>query len=57
MARIYGIEKSLAENGFDDKTIKEIIGNGNLIDIITGQGLSTLSYFISYFSLAIASCD
>jgi hypothetical protein len=34
MARIYGIEKSLAENGFDDKTIKEIVGNGNLVNVI-----------------------
>ena len=34
MARVYGIKKSLAENSFDDKTIKEIIGNGNLVDVI-----------------------
>ena len=34
MARIYGIQKSLAENGFDEKIIKEIIGNGNLVNVI-----------------------
>ena len=34
MARIYGIKKSLTEYGFDDKTIKEIIGNGNLVNVI-----------------------
>ena len=34
MARIYGIEKSLTKYGFDVKTIKEIIGNGNLVNVI-----------------------
>ena len=34
MARIYGIEKSLTKYGFDTKTIKEIIGNGNLVNVI-----------------------
>jgi len=34
MARVYGIEKTLTEYGFDDKTIKEIIGNRNLINVI-----------------------
>ena len=34
MARIYGIKKSLTENGFDDKTIKEIAAGGNLVDVI-----------------------
>ena len=34
MATIYGIKKSLKEYGFDDKTIKEIIGNGNLVNVI-----------------------
>jgi len=34
MARVYGIEKSLTKYGFDDKTIKEIIGNGNLVNVI-----------------------
>ena len=34
MARVYGIEKSLTEYGFDNKTIKEIIGNGNLVNVI-----------------------
>ena len=34
MARVEGIKKSLAKKGVDDKTIKEIIGNGNLINLI-----------------------
>ena len=34
MARVEGIKKSLAKNGFDDKIIKEIIGNGNLVNVI-----------------------
>jgi hypothetical protein len=34
MARINGIEKSLLKNEFDGKTIKEIIGNGNLVNVI-----------------------
>lgn len=34
MARVYGIKKGLAENGVDDITIKEIIGNGNLVNVI-----------------------
>lgn len=34
MARIYGIKKRLAQNEVDDKTIKEIIGNGNLVHVI-----------------------
>jgi hypothetical protein len=34
MARIYGIKKGLALNGVDETTIKEIIGNGNLIHVI-----------------------
>ena len=34
MARVNGIEKSLTEYGFDKKAIKEIIGNGNLVNII-----------------------
>ena len=33
MARINGIKKSLAENDFDDKTIKEIMAGGNLVDV------------------------
>lgn len=34
MARVYGIKKELVKNGVDDKTIKEIIGNGNLVNVI-----------------------
>lgn len=34
MARVEGIKKSLSENGFSDKTIKEIIGEGNLVNVI-----------------------
>ncbi|MDD4493801.1 MAG: hypothetical protein PHV32_05560 [Eubacteriales bacterium] len=34
MARIYGLKNSLAKNGFEEKAIKEIIGNGNLVDVI-----------------------
>jgi len=34
MARVYGIKKGLAQNNVDDKTTKEIIGNGNLINVI-----------------------
>ena len=33
MARVYGIKKRLEKNNFDDEFIKEIIGNGDLIDI------------------------
>lgn len=34
MARIYGIKRKLAKNNIDEKIIKEIIGNGNLVDVI-----------------------
>ena len=34
MARIYGIKKRMAGYGFDEKRIKEIIGNGDLVDVI-----------------------
>nr|HML48614.1 hypothetical protein [Clostridia bacterium] len=34
MARIYGIKKRLERNNVDEKTIKEIIGNGNLVNVI-----------------------
>jgi len=34
MARVYGIKKRLTNYGFDEKAIKEIIGNGDLVDII-----------------------
>lgn len=34
MARIYGIKKRLAQYNIDDKVIKEIIGNGNLVNVI-----------------------
>ena len=34
MARVYGIQKRLGQNGLDEKAIKEIIGNGNLVQII-----------------------
>lgn len=34
MARVYGIKKRLEQNNVDKKTIKEIIGNGDLVDII-----------------------
>ncbi len=35
MARVYGIQKRLEQNNIDEKLIKEIIGKGNLADIIT----------------------
>lgn len=35
MARVYGIQKQLEQNNIDEKLIKEIIGNGHLVDIIT----------------------
>lgn len=34
MARVYGIEKQLTQNKVDEKQIKEIIGNKDLIDIV-----------------------
>ncbi len=34
MARVYGIKKGLARNGVDERVIKEIIGNGNLVNVI-----------------------
>ena len=34
MARVYGIKKKLALNNVDEKTIKEIIGNEDLVDVI-----------------------
>jgi hypothetical protein len=34
MARVYGIEKRLEKRNTDEKLIKEIIGNGDLINII-----------------------
>lgn len=35
MARVYGIKKRLDKYGVDFNTAKEIIGNGDLVDIIT----------------------
>jgi hypothetical protein len=32
---VYGIKKRLEKTGMDEKRIKEIIGNGDLVDIIT----------------------
>ena len=34
MARVEGIRKNLVKNGLDDKIIKEIIENGNLVNVI-----------------------
>ena len=34
MARVEGIRKSLVKKGVEDKTIKGIIGNGNLVNVI-----------------------
>ena len=34
MARIEGIKKSLAKHGVDEKTIREITGGGNLVNVI-----------------------
>ena len=34
MAKVYGITKRLEQNNFDDEFVKEIIGNGDLVDII-----------------------
>ena len=34
MARIYGIKKSLEKHGYDNQTIKNIIGNSNLVNVI-----------------------
>lgn len=35
MARVYGIKKRLTEYNTDEKLIKKIISNGDLVDIIT----------------------
>jgi hypothetical protein len=35
VARVYGIKKRLAEQNIDEKLTKEIIGNGDLVDITT----------------------
>lgn len=34
MARVYGIKKKLMQNGIDEKIIKEIVGNEDLVDVI-----------------------
>jgi hypothetical protein len=34
MARVYGIKRRLTDRGYDEKFIKEVIGNSNLIGII-----------------------
>ena len=33
MARIYGLKKKLAEYKIDEMLVKEIIGNGDLVDV------------------------
>lgn len=35
MAKVYSIKKRLEKNNIDEKLIKEIIGNGDLVNIIT----------------------
>ena len=55
MARVYGIKNGLAENGIDDKTIKEIIGNGNLIDVIERME-RTLGYDTMHQILDSCAC-
>ena len=35
MARVYGIKKKLSLNNVDEKIIKEIIGNEDLVDVIS----------------------
>ena len=37
MARVYGIKKRLEQNNIAKKDIKEIIGNGDLVNIIKGH--------------------
>ena len=35
MARVYGITKRLEQNDIAEKIVKDIIGNGDLVDIVT----------------------
>jgi hypothetical protein len=34
MAKVYGITKRLEQNNINEEIVKEIIGNGDLVDII-----------------------
>jgi hypothetical protein len=35
VARVYGIKKRLEQNNIDKKLIREIIGNEDLVEVIT----------------------
>ena len=55
MARVYGIKKWLEENYIDQKLIKHIIGNQNLIEVITRME-NTLDSDMMYHSLDSCAC-
>ncbi len=55
MARVYGIKKWLSENNIDEKLIKHIIGNQNLVEVITRME-NTLDSDMMYHSLDSCAC-
>jgi len=55
VARVYGIKKRLEQNNIDKKLIKEIIGNENLIDVITRMETS-LDYDMMHECLDSCAC-
>ncbi|WP_035289182.1 MULTISPECIES: hypothetical protein [Clostridiaceae] len=55
MARVYGIKKRLEQNNIDKKLIKEIIGNGDLVEVITRME-TLLDSIIMYESLDSCAC-
>lgn len=55
MARVYGIKKKLEKNNIEKKLIKEIIGNENLVDVITRME-ALLNYDIMYEILDSCAC-
>lgn len=55
MARILGIKKKLAEQNIDEKLIKEIIGNGDLVDVIVRME-KLLDHEITYQILDSCAC-
>ena len=55
MARVYGIKKRLEQNNIDKKPIREIIGNEDLIEVITRMETS-LDSDIMYECLDSCAC-
>ena len=55
MARVYGIKKRLEQNNIDKKLIREIIGNEDLIEVITRMETS-LDSDIMYECLDSCAC-